>query len=180
MPSRDARSHGTDVPWNGDEEDWPRARDMYHAILRDEFGSDIADTMWYDKVPTDSFDFDVETACLSILNCEKRRNFKLAQSWERDDEFWTEGWVRWWFDEAKQKMFDLLRPYTSDRANSKLVTATKYNVTKIRHIWSTQLGGVNPRSIKALETRCVRRLRVLCSAQPRRSAGNDERRRCFA
>ena len=35
----------------------------------------------------------------------------------------------------------------------KLVTATKYNVTKIRHIWSTQLGGVNPRSIKALETR---------------------------
>ena len=117
MPSRDAKSHGTDVPWNGDEEDWPRARDMYHAILRDEFGSDIADTMWYDKVPTDSFDFDVETACLSILNCEKRRNFKLAQSWERDDEFWTEGWVRWWFDEAKQKMFDLLRPYTSDRAN---------------------------------------------------------------
>ena len=65
MPSRDAKSHGTDVPWNGDEEDWPRARDMYHAILRDEFGSDIADTMWYDKVPTDSFDFDVETACLS-------------------------------------------------------------------------------------------------------------------
>ena len=54
MPSRDARSHGTDVPWNGDEEDWPRARDMFHAILRDEFGSDIADTMWYDKVPTDS------------------------------------------------------------------------------------------------------------------------------
>ena len=35
MPSRDAKSHGTDVPWNGDEEDWPRARDMYHAILRD-------------------------------------------------------------------------------------------------------------------------------------------------
>ena len=97
MPSRDAKSHGTDVPWNGDEEDWPRARDMYHAILRDEFGSDIADTMWYDKVPTDSFDFDVETACLSILNCEKRHNFKLAQSWERDDEFWTEechGWHR--------------------------------------------------------------------------------------
>ena len=79
MPSRDAKSHGTDVPWNGDEEDWPRARDMYHAILRDEFGSDIADTMWYDKVPTDSFDFDVETACLSILNCEKRRNFKLSR-----------------------------------------------------------------------------------------------------
>ena len=78
MPSRDAKSHGTDVPWNGDEEDWPRARDMFHAILRDEFGSDIADTMWYDKVPTDSFDFDVETACLSILNCEKRRNFKLV------------------------------------------------------------------------------------------------------
>ena len=46
MPSRDAKSHGTDVPWNGDEEDWPRARDMYHAILRDEFGSDIADTMY--------------------------------------------------------------------------------------------------------------------------------------
>ena len=45
MPSRDAKSHGTDVPWNGDEEDWPRARDMYHAILRDEFGSDIADTI---------------------------------------------------------------------------------------------------------------------------------------
>ena len=47
MPSRDAKSHGTDVPWNGDEEDWPRARDMYHSILRDEFSSDIADTMWY-------------------------------------------------------------------------------------------------------------------------------------
>ena len=35
------------------------------------------------------------------------RDEYVAQSWERDDEFWTEGWVRWWFDEAKQKMFDL-------------------------------------------------------------------------
>ena len=72
MPSRDAKSHGTDVPWNGDEEDWPRARDMYHAILRDEFGSDVADMMWHDKVLTDSFDFDVGTACLSILHSQLR------------------------------------------------------------------------------------------------------------